>query len=89
MSGGLNRLLGDTPGRTAVKLLILSVVVGFVMSMMGLSPWDLVRFIDDGIREIWRSGFQALGRVGEYVLVGAMIVIPVFIILRILNWRKS
>ena len=89
MSGGLNRLLGDTPGRTAVKLLILSVVVGFVMSMMGLSPWDLVRFIDDGIREIWRSGFRALGRVGEYLLVGAMIVIPVFIILRILNWRKS
>jgi len=89
MSGGLNRLLGDTPGRTAVKLLILSVVVGFVMSMMGLSPWDLVRFIDDGIREIWRSGFQALGRIGDYLLVGAMIVIPVFIILRILNWRKS
>lgn len=89
MSEGFNRLLGDTPGRTFVKLVILSVVVGFVMSMMGLSPWDLVRFIDDGIREIWRSGFKALGRVGDYLLVGAMIVIPVFIVLRILNWRKS
>jgi hypothetical protein len=89
MSDRFNRLLGDTPARTAVKLLILSVVVGFVMSMMGLSPWDLVRFINDGIRELWRSGFRALGRIGDYLLVGAMIVIPVFIILRILNWRKS
>jgi hypothetical protein len=89
MSDGFNRLLGDSPGRTIVKLLILSVVVGFVMSMLGVSPWDLVRFIDDGIRELWRSGFRALGRVGEYVLVGAMIVIPVFVVLRILNWRKS
>ena len=50
MSDRFSRLLGDTPGRTIVKLLILSVVVGFVMSMMGLSPWDLVRFIDNGIR---------------------------------------
>lgn len=89
MSGGLSRLLGDTPGRTIVKLLILSVVVGFVMSMMGLSPWDLVRIVDNTIREIWNSGFRALGRVGEYLLVGAMIVIPVFILMRILNWRKS
>jgi hypothetical protein len=89
MSDRFNRLLGDTPGRTAVKLLILSVVVGFIMSMMGLSPWDLVRFIDNGIRELWHSGFRALGRIGDYLLVGAMIVIPVFIILRILNWRKS
>jgi hypothetical protein len=89
MSDGFNRLLGDTPARTIIKLVILSVVVGFVLSMMGLSPWDLVRFIDDGIRELWRSGFRALGRVGDYLLVGAMIVIPVFIVLRILNWRKS
>jgi hypothetical protein len=89
MSDRFNRLMGDTPGRTIVKLLILSVVVGFVMSMMGLSPWDLVRFVDNGIRELWHSGFRALGRIGDYLLVGAMIVIPAFIILRILNWRKS
>jgi hypothetical protein len=89
MSDRFNRLMGDTPGRTIVKLLILSVIVGFVMSMMGLSPWDLVRFVDNGIRELWHSGFRALGRIGDYLLVGAMIVIPAFIILRILNWRKS
>jgi hypothetical protein len=89
MAEGLNRLLGDTPGRTFVKLLILSVVVGFVMTMMGLSPWDLVRFVDDTVRDLWRSGFRALGRVGEYLAVGAMVVIPAFIVLRVLNWRKS
>ena len=89
MSDRFNRLMGDTPGRTIVKLLVISLVVGFVMSMMGLSPWDLVRYVENGIREVWHSGFRALGRVGDYLLVGAMIVIPVFIILRILNWRKS
>ena len=89
MADGLNRVLGDTPGRTVIKLVVISVVVGFVMSMMGFSPWDLVRFIQRGIRDLWNSGFAALGRVGDYLVVGAMIVVPVFIILRILNWRKS
>ena len=89
MSGGLNRLLGDTPGRTIVKLLILSVVVGFVMNMMGWTPWDLVDFVTQGVRRLWRSGFAALGEVGSYLVVGAMIVIPVFVLMRILNWRKS
>lgn len=89
MSDGFSRLLGDTPARTIIKLVILSVVVGFVMSMMGVSPWDLVRFVDNGIRDLWHSGFRALGRFGDYLLVGAMIVIPAFIILRVLNWRKS
>lgn len=89
MAEGLNRMLGDTPGRTLVKLVIISVVVGFVMTMLGLSPWDLVRWIEHGVGDLWRSGFAAIGRVGDYLLVGAMIVVPVFILLRILNWRKS
>ena len=89
MAEGLNRMLGDTPGRTLVKLVIISVVVGFVMTMLGLSPWDLVRWIEHGVRDLWRSGFAEIGRVGDYLLVGAMIVVPIFILLRILNWRKS
>lgn len=89
MSDGLNRLLGDTPGRTIVKLLIISVVVGFVMNMMGWTPWDLVDFVTGSLRRLWRSGFAALGEVGNCLVVGAMIVIPLFVLLRILNWRKS
>lgn len=89
MSDGLNRLLGDSPLRVIVKLVIISVVVGFVMTMFGFSPRDLFYIIKEGIEEVWRSGFRAIGRIGDYLLVGAIVVIPVFIILRILNWRKS
>lgn len=89
MADGLNRLLGDTPGRTIVKLVILCVVVGFVMSTFGLYPMDIVRWFQRTFIELWRNGFAALGRVGDYLILGAAIVIPVFIVLRILNWRKS
>jgi hypothetical protein len=89
MADGLNRLLGDTPGRTAIKLVVLSVVVGFIMSALGLYPMDIVRWIRHVFVDFWHSGFAALGRVGDYLLLGAAIVIPLFILIRILNWRKS
>jgi hypothetical protein len=89
MADGLNRLLGDTPGRTIVKLVILCVVVGFVMSTFGLYPMDILNWVRRSFLDLWRNGFAALGRVGDYLILGAAIVIPVFIVLRIMNWRKS
>jgi hypothetical protein len=89
MADGLNRFLGDTPVRTIVKLVILCVVIGFVMSTFGFYPMDIVNWIRHVFFDLWRSGFAALGRVGEYLLLGAAVVIPAFIILRLLNWRKS
>lgn len=89
MADGLNRFLGDTPTRTFVKLLVVSVVVGFIMNVLGLSPMDLVRWVSDFANDIWRSGFAALGRVGDYIIIGAVIVVPLFILMRLLNWRKG
>lgn len=89
MAEGLNRFLGDTPARTIVKLVILCVVVGFIMSTFGLSPMDILYWVRRTFLDVWHQGFAALGKVGNYMLLGAAIVIPLFIILRILNWRKS
>ena len=41
MSNGVNGFLGDTPVRVIIKLLILSVAVGFLMSIFGLYPDDM------------------------------------------------
>ena len=89
MTDGFNRFLGDTPMRTFVKLLIICVVVGFIMSTFGIYPMDIVHSIRRVFFDLWRNGFAALGRVGDYLLLGAVVVVPLFIILRILNWRKS
>jgi hypothetical protein len=89
MADGLNRFLGDTPVRTMVKLVVLCVVVGFVMSTFGLYPMDILLWVRRFFIDLWRSGFAALGTVGDYLLLGGAIVIPIFIALRILNWRKS
>lgn len=84
-----NRFLGDTVGRTLIKLLVISVLVGMVMSVFNIAPFDVLYGIRDFFVRLWESGFAALGRFGDWLILGASIVIPVFIILRVLNYRRS
>jgi hypothetical protein len=51
-------------------------------------PWDVLFGIRDFITDLWHRGFHALGAVGDYLILGATVVIPAFIILRILNYRR-
>ncbi|WEZ85023.1 DUF6460 domain-containing protein [Rhizobium sp. 32-5/1] len=88
MADGVNRFLGDTPGRLIIKLLVVSIIVGFVMSAFGWSPYDIIYTIRNFVLDLWHSGFAALGRVGDYLLIGAVVVIPAFIILRIISYRR-
>lgn len=82
------RFLGDTPLKVFLKLLVISFLVGMVMNAFGWSPMDLLYRLADLFREIWDMGFAAIERVLSYVLVGAAVVVPAFILLRVLSYRR-
>ena len=88
MSNMINRFLGDTPFRVAVKLVVLSVVVGIVMSAVGWTP----RTIYDGIvrffQRLWVLGFDTIYSSFEYLFLGVAIVIPAFLLIRLLSFRS-
>jgi len=84
----LARFLGDSPMRVLLKLLVVSFLVGLVMSAFGWSPYDIVMGICNFFLDIWNLGFRAIDRVFGYVLLGAAIVIPAFLLIRIANYRK-
>lgn len=88
MKSFLVRFLGDTPARVLVKLIVLSVVVGIVMSAVGWTP----RTIYDGIvrffHGLWDLGFDAIYSSLEYLLLGAAIVVPAFLLIRLLSFRS-
>lgn len=88
MSNGVNGFLGDSPLRVIIKLLILSVAVGFLMSIFGLYPQDILYAVRNFVIDLWNTGFKTLGRVGDYLLLGAVIVIPVFILIRLFSYRR-
>jgi hypothetical protein len=84
----LTRFLGDSPLRVILKLLVVSFLVGLVMNAFGWSPTDVLYGIQKFFRDIWNLGFNAVYRFLGYILLGAAIVIPAFILLRIANYRK-
>ena len=57
------------------------------MAVFGLTPWSIIYGVRDFVLNLWYSGFHALGSIGDYLLAGAVIVIPVFIVLRLLSLR--
>ena len=88
MPDQVNRFLGDSPGRTVVKLIVVSLVVGFAMKFFGWRPLDFLYGVRRFVVDLWHSGFAALGEFGDYLVIGASIVIPLFIILRLFNYRR-
>lgn len=85
----LNRFLGGSPGQVALRLVFLSFVVGIILAALNLNPIDLVHLAIDFFERLWSMGFQALGRLGGYLAAGAIIVVPIWAILRLLAVGKS
>lgn len=86
----MNRLtafLGDSPLRVIVKLVILSLIVGAVLVSIGLTPMQLLGEIAGFFETLYRMGFDAFRRFADYILVGAVIVVPVFLLSRLLRRR--
>lgn len=88
MSERMNRFLGDTPLRVLLKLLVLSLIAGVIMSAFHWTPYDVLYAIRDFFVRLWNMGFEAIHRFASYILLGAAIVVPVFLILRIFNYRR-
>ncbi|MEM9999718.1 MAG: DUF6460 domain-containing protein [Pseudomonadota bacterium] len=85
----MENLLGDTVARTIIKLVVISVLVGMVMSVFGWTPVAIINGVAEFLGNIWQQGFAALGRFGDWLVLGASVVIPVFIIMRLLNYRRG
>ncbi len=87
MSERINNFLGDTPGKTLVRLLIISFVVGIVMSTLGLTPVELWYKLQDFVVRLYNLGFDAIWRIAKYFVWGAVVVVPIFLLSRLLKMR--
>lgn len=85
----LTRFLGGSPGGVALRLVFVSLIVGAFLMWLDISPADIFRGITDLINRIWGLGFDAVRVVANYILAGAVIVVPVWLVLRLLNMRNG
>jgi len=84
-----DRFLGGSPLRVLVQLTLLSLVVGVVFSGLGISPGDLIRWAVDGVRRVINMGFGAVEEAGAYLLGGAAVVLPIWLVLRLLAMGRK
>jgi len=84
----VTRFLGGSPISENNKLLVVSFLVGLVMNAFGWTPMDVFYRIQAFFIDLWNLGFNAVYRFFGYIVLGAAIVVPVFILLRVANFRK-
>ena len=86
MSGRLTQFLGDTPLRVFIRLLVLSFIVGLVLATLNIHPFDIYYWIERAVLRIYEMGFAFFGNALEYLLIGALIVVPIFLVMRLLKF---
>ena len=82
-----HRFLGGPPLTVLLRLLFVSVIVGALLMWLHLEPLDVVREGIRAIERLWAMGYDALGDIGRYLLAGAVIVVPVWLVIRLLSFR--
>ncbi|GAB4531284.1 MAG: DUF6460 domain-containing protein [Roseibium sp.] len=86
---GLSRFLGGSPAQVLLRLVFLSFVVGIILSALDLDPLDLVHMVVSFVERLWDMGFEAIGRLGGYLVIGAIVVVPIWLVTRLLAMGRS
>ncbi len=79
------RIFGGSPLAVLARLVLVSIIVGVILSALGLDPFDIVRSIERLFRTFWNMGWDIVRYVWRYFLLGAVIVIPIWFIMRLVN----
>ena len=81
----MERFFGGNPALVLLRLVILSLIVGVVLAALGFSPFEILDSIRRLAERIYDMGFAAVEKAFRYFLLGAVIVFPVWLVMRVLK----
>jgi hypothetical protein len=79
----IQRLLGGPPVAVLGRLVLLSILVGLILAAIGLDPWNIIESVRALIVRLWTMGFDVVRWLWRYFLLGAVIVVPIWILVRL------
>ena len=79
----VHRFFGGPPLTVIGRLILLSILVGVVLAAIGLDPWNIIDSVRRLIVHIWNMGFDAVRWLWQYFLLGAVIVLPIWFVVRL------
>jgi len=83
----ITRFLGGSPIGVFFRLLVLSLLVGAFLMWADIRPAEVWRSALHLVDMLWSMGFGAIQAMGDYILAGAIIVVPLWLVIRLLTMR--
>ncbi|HZH52485.1 MAG TPA: DUF6460 domain-containing protein [Microvirga sp.] len=83
----MNRFIGGSPGSVLAKLIFLSLLVGAFMAFLDITPFGLIEGLFNWIRSVLDLSLDTVKEVGLWILYGAIIVVPLWLISRFFSRR--
>ena len=80
---------GESVIGVIVRLAVISLIVGIVLSALGINPANLFSSLNILARRVYDMGFGAVEWVLQYLLVGAMIVVPIWVVAQVLTRMRK
>lgn len=78
----MNDFFGDQPVKMIIKLILMSLFVGFVLKILHITPVGIFEWFIESIANIINLSFNSVEKVLSYVITGAVVVIPVWLFMR-------
>ena len=85
----MTRFIGGSPIAVLFRLLIVSLLVGAFMVWQGIRPEDVIYGVERAFVRLWEAGFDSVREIGQYIFAGAVVVIPVWLIMRLMASRRT
>ncbi len=82
-------LFGGNPIGVILRLALISIVVGIVLDALGITPRNFFYRLNILARNLYDLGFGAVEWVLQYLMLGAMIVVPIWIVVRLVGLGRS
>jgi hypothetical protein len=88
-SGSVTRFFGGSPIAVLLKLALLSVVIGVLLSVLGLDAFAIVRGLERLVRDLFANFSDLIGSITRWFLLGAVIVFPIWLVMRLMSAGKG
>jgi hypothetical protein len=85
----VTRFFGGPPLSVIFRLVLLSILIGVILEVLGLDPWNVIDSLRSLLLRIWDMGFDAVRWLWRYLLVGAALVVPIWLIMRLVRIAKA
>ena len=84
----VERVLGGPPVAVFMRLFVVSLIVGALLMWLDIRPFEVFDALRRFVDRLWYLGWDSIRSVIDYVIAGALLVVPCWLLLRLMSYRR-